>query len=53
MAEVSLVRFAGVALEVAETILPDYRGKFSKARLYSAAALGQPPTDALRGLDLA
>lgn len=28
--EVGLVRFAGVALEVAEAVLPDYRTKFSK-----------------------
>ena len=30
MAEVGLVRFARVALEIAETVLPDYRTKFSK-----------------------
>ena len=30
MAEVGLVRFARVALEVAEAVLPDYRTKFSK-----------------------
>lgn len=30
MAEVGLVRFAGVALEVAEAVLPYYRSKFSK-----------------------
>lgn len=30
MAEVGLVRFAGVALEVAEAVLPYYRTKFSK-----------------------
>jgi IS5 family transposase len=30
MAEVGLVRFARVALEVAEGVLPDYRTKFSK-----------------------
>jgi hypothetical protein len=28
--EIGLVRFARVALEVAETVLPDYRSKFSK-----------------------
>jgi hypothetical protein len=30
MAEVGLVRFAQVAREVAETVLPSYRSKFSK-----------------------
>jgi Transposase domain (DUF772) len=30
MAEVGLLRFARVALEVAEAVLPDYRTKFSK-----------------------
>ncbi len=30
MAEVGLVRFARVALEVAEAVLPDYRTKSSK-----------------------
>lgn len=30
MPEVGLVRFARVALEVAEAVLPDYRTKFSK-----------------------
>ena len=30
MAEVGLVRFARVALEVAEAVAPDYRTKFSK-----------------------
>ncbi len=30
MAEIGLVRFARVALEVAEAVLPDYRTKFSK-----------------------
>jgi hypothetical protein len=30
MAEVGLVRFARVALEIAETVLPDYCTKFSK-----------------------
>jgi hypothetical protein len=30
MAEVGLVHFARVALEVAEAVLPDYRTKFSK-----------------------
>ena len=30
MAEIGLVRFARVALEVAEAILPDYPTKFSK-----------------------
>ncbi len=30
MAEVGLVRFARVALEVAEAVLPNYRTKFSK-----------------------
>ena len=30
MAEVGLVRFARVAVEVAETVLQDYRTKFSK-----------------------
>ena len=30
MAEVGLVRFARVALEIAEAVLPDYRTKFSK-----------------------
>ena len=30
MAEVGLVRFARVALGVAEAVLPDYRTKFSK-----------------------
>jgi len=30
MAEIGLVRFARVALEVAEVVLPDYRTKFSK-----------------------
>ena len=29
MAEVGLVRFARVALKVAEAVLPDYRTKFS------------------------
>ena len=30
MAEVGLVRFARVAREVAETVLPTYRSKYSK-----------------------
>ncbi len=30
MAEVGLVRFAQVAREVAETVLPRYRSKYSK-----------------------
>jgi hypothetical protein len=30
MAEVGLVRFAHVAREVAETVLPTYRSKYSK-----------------------
>jgi IS5 family transposase len=30
MAEVGLVRFARIALEIAEAVLPDYRSKFSK-----------------------
>jgi hypothetical protein len=30
MAEVGLVRFAKVAIEIAEAILPAYRSKFSK-----------------------
>jgi hypothetical protein len=30
MAEIGLVRFARVALEVAEAVLPDYPTKFSK-----------------------
>jgi hypothetical protein len=30
MPEVGLLRFARVALEVAEAVLPDYRTKFSK-----------------------
>jgi hypothetical protein len=30
MAEVGLLRFARVALEVAQAVLPDYRTKFSK-----------------------
>jgi hypothetical protein len=30
MAEVGLVRFAKVAMEIAEAILPAYRSKFSK-----------------------
>jgi hypothetical protein len=30
MAEVGLLRFVRVALEVAEAVLPDYRTKFSK-----------------------
>jgi hypothetical protein len=30
MAEVGLLRFARVALEVAQALLPDYRTKFSK-----------------------
>ena len=30
MAEVGLVRFAHVAREVAETVLPSYRSKYSK-----------------------
>ncbi len=30
MAEVGLVRFAHVAREVAETVLPRYRSKYSK-----------------------
>jgi hypothetical protein len=54
MAEVGLLRFARVALEVAEAVLPDYRTKFSK-RTFT-----QPQLLALlcalcanRGLDLA
>jgi hypothetical protein len=30
MAEVGLVHFARIVLEIAEAVLPDYRSKFSK-----------------------
>jgi hypothetical protein len=38
MAEVGLVRFAHVAREVAETVLPSYRSKYSK-RLFTQPSL--------------
>ena len=55
MAEVGLVRFAQVAREVAETVLPSYRSKYSKhlftqPALLAILCLSLP--DALRGLDL-
>jgi hypothetical protein len=52
MAEIGLVRFAGLALEVSEVVLPAQRTKFSKAAVHPAAAAGGAVSDALRGLDL-
>jgi hypothetical protein len=52
MAEIGLVRFARVALEVAEAALPDYRTKFSPSTPSPrAATFGHSLPYTLRGLD--
>jgi len=51
MAEVGLLPFARVALQVATVVLPPYRSGFSKHQFTQPQLLAAVP-DAIRGLDL-
>ena len=52
MAEVGLLPFARIALQVARAVLPRYRSRFSKHQFTQTAVAGHSLPDALRGLDL-
>jgi hypothetical protein len=52
MAEVGLLPFARLALQVARVVLPRYRSRFSKAPIYPAAVARDSLLDALRRLDV-
>ena len=52
MAEVGLLPFARIALQVSKAVLPRYRSRFSKHQFTPAAVAGHSLPDALRGLDL-
>jgi len=52
MAEVGLLPFARIALQVAKAVLPRYRSRFSKHQFTQPQLLGDSLSDALRRLDL-
>jgi hypothetical protein len=50
MTEVGLIHFAHVAREVAETVLPSYRSRYSKLLSLKTVAAGHSVPHALRRL---
>jgi hypothetical protein len=52
MAEVGLLPFARIALQVAKAVLPRYRSRFSKTSIHPTPVAGHSMPDALRRLDL-
>ena len=52
MAEVGLLPFARIALQVSRAVLPSLPKPFQQAPIHPAAVAGHPLSDALRRLDL-